>query len=1319
MDAAQTNIKKIALFLVTALLLTAPFQASAQTLAVSSTSVAIGISTCNEFQTVTLTSTGASIPFTVSVNYPNGNTNGDNNGAWLYANISNAGTTSTGLTFSSATGTTGVALNIGLDRGIGAVTDTAQVIIQDTNNASDKVTVNAYYSQNNGCGSNPASNNFITITPGNLALSAATNGQQSVPLTIQNITGSGLTFGLSVSPTGSWLSASTTTTVISGNGSTTVDVTANGALTAGVGTYTGFVTIAPQTGFGSALNISVTFTVTNGTGTGTGPTSGTLTVNGSTSSTYTTSFSYIANNPPSPQCIGLQDTATGADSYTSQVTTSNGGNWLYANNQLSVTTPQILAPGANACVNLSLNPSVAYSLPSGAYQGSVGITSSSGSTAIINVNYYISAGLAPGITVNEPSTGLIYVFPNVAANSSVGQEQVFSLTAATGYVLGVAALTSGGNGFTMSSPIASNNTETFTVMSNSAGLPVGIYATTVTMSSTLGSATNTTTITIVLPVGQAGATTTGTTTNTVVAPASLAFQQQSGSSFWTSGKEAQTITITGTEGTQWSATVVYSTGSGWLNFDSGSSSTFGNSPASLTVDLFNGVTGLSPSSTPYSATVNIVTTSGTYYVSVSLLVTQSNVPVLLGIPASATFSATTGTATPTQSVTVVGSDNTASSTSPPISAGTPTQTWVSASTSGNTLNISVNSSGQSAGVYQATIPISATAYSNPINYPVVMIVNGGGTGTSTGALTLSTTSIPFTNVTAQISENLNVTASTSTQFVVSHSETSCTGTTWLRVGDGNYTATSTVTPILVTVNPAGIASGTTCTGQISLASVGTQTVSVSMTVGGSSGSGNVTVSPTTMTFAYTQNQSVPGAQTATIVNAVSGTASIPFTVSASATWITTNVTSASTPYNSPGLSVSVVPGSMAPNTYSGTVTITPSGGSAVTISVTLTITGTAVVSATCSGTGCSGATTLNMSYLVGGTSPTATIQVTGGGSTAAFTAVAASGAGWLAITPTSGTTPNNGTFNLSVSVVSTVLSSLTPGGSPYTGTITVSGTSPATGTTIVNVTLAVTAPLPVITGITNAASGVGGTANVSVSVGEIISIYGTAASPIGPAASVQLNSSTCPPTCTQVPTQMGGVQVKFVPGEIAAPLLFVDDAQINAVVPYGVAGIAGLSVEVLYLSQTSNLFPVSLTATAPGLFTSNSSGTGQVAANQYDNLGNYQNQNVAAAPAKAGWTLVLYMTGEGQVSPNVNSGAVTVYNSSTNPPVPVPVAGAPTVHIGNQPATVTFYGEAPGLVSGVLQINVLVPAGAGTGAVPISVSIGTATSQASLTVALQ
>ena len=121
---------------------------------------------------------------------------------------------------------------------------------------------------------------------------------------------------------------------------------------------------------------------------------------------------------------------------------------------------------------------------------------------------------------------------------------------------------------------------------------------------------------------------------------------------------------------------------------------------------------------------------------------------------------------------------------------------------------------------------------------------------------------------------------------------------------------------------------------------------------------------------------------------------------------------------------------------------------------------------------------------------------------------------------------------------------------------------------------------------------------------------------------------------------------------------------------------------------------------------------------QYDDKGNYQSYNLPATPAKVGWTLVLYLTGEGNVSPQPASGAVTVYNQSANPPVPVPLV-APHVLIGGQPATVSFYGEAPNLVSGVLQINVLVPPGAGTGPQLISVSLGAASSQAGVTVSLQ
>ena len=370
------------------------------------------------------------------------------------------------------------------------------------------------------------------------------------------------------------------------------------------------------------------------------------------------------------------------------------------------------------------------------------LTSSSGSQATINVNLYVSAGVAPGITVTP---GAIFTFGNVDPNSSVIQQQGFSVTASAGYVLVTnVSLTSSANGFSISSPIASNNTETFTITSNSTGLITGVYATTVTVTSSINNSTSTTTITIVLPVGQGGSTTTGGGTgSTTVAPTTLSFLQQQGNSFWTGGQEAQQVVITGAQGTQWSASINYAAGAtNWLNLDSGSSGSFGSGPATLLVDLFN-VSSLTASSTPYQATINITTTNGNYPVAVSLLVTAPNAPVLLGLPASATFNATTGSSVPNQTVQIVGSDNTSSASNPPIIAGSPSASWLSATTSGNTMTISVNANGQTTGVYSATIPVSASAYSNPINYPVILVVNGGGGGGtgSTGPLTVSSSSL--------------------------------------------------------------------------------------------------------------------------------------------------------------------------------------------------------------------------------------------------------------------------------------------------------------------------------------------------------------------------------------------------------------------------------------------------------------------------------------------------------------------------------------------------------------------------------------------------
>ena len=1304
MDAAQTNIKKIAFFLATALLLTAPFHASASTLNVSTTSVTIGSASCNDFQTVQVTSSdGAAIPFTVAVTY---DVDGGVNGQWVYARITN-GPTSTGAAVTGSTGTTGIALTIGRNISISPLNDTAHVVITDTNNSADSVTIQVNYSQNNSCAGNGGSvgNSYIQVTPATISLTAGTDGTASQSVIVQNLSGAATSVAFSVSPANSWLSVSATSSTLSSSGSISVNVTANSAAVTSAGTQTGSLTITPAGG--SALSIQVTFVPSGSTSTGTG----TLTLNGATSNTFTTSFSVVApNGIPSATCVPIQDTA-GVNSYAYVASTLSGGSWLQANFNLGGTEIGNLAPGANACVTISLDPNVTKNLASGTYQGSIAITSASNATATITVNLYVSSGVAPGITV---SPSAVYAFPNAAVGSNSIQSVTFNVTAAASYALGTAALTSAANGFSMNSPGQAGNTESFTVTANTTNLAAGIYFTTVTLASS-GPSSGTTTITIVQPVGQGGATNPGGgTVTSLIAPLSLTFQQQQGTSFWTGGQEAQAITITGQQGTQFSSSIAYSSASGWLNFDSptNGSGTFGSGPATLMVDLFNGVSSLSPAT--YTAQITITTPSGDTTVSVSLLVTPSNTAVLLGKPASATFSSSSGTVPANKTITVVGSDNTGSTSSPLIIAGTPSATWISATTTGNTMTISVSPSGLSTGVYWGTIPVTASNYNNAINYPVVLVVNGGTS--SGGPLTLSPSPVSFTNVTGQLSQNLSVTASSATTFTVgTASETSCTGSSWLQVATGTFSASQFAALIAVTVNPFGIANGTTCNGVITLVSgTTTQTVNVSMTVGSSTGSGNVTVSPLSMTFAYTQNQTVPAAQTATIVNAGSGTAGIPFTVTTaetsgtSVTWLSTGgVTQGATPYNNPGLSVSVAPGNLNPGTYQGTVTITPTGGTVQVINVTLTVTGNAVVSAT--------PTTLSLTYQVGGNSPTSTVQVSGGGTAAGFTATATSSAGWLQVTPTSGTTTNSGTVPLTVSAVPSVLNTLTPtpAGQPLTGTITVAGTSPATGTTTINVTLIITAPLPVISGVINAASGGTG----AVSPGELISLFAptTSNNPIGPSNSVQLNSTTCPNPCTQVPTTMGGVQVKFLPGGYLAPLIFVNAGQINAVVPYEVSGLSSTSIEVLYLNQTSNAFPVNVAATVPGIFTV-SGGTGQAAAVQYDASGTYQGVNRASNPASKGWYLIIYMTGEGVVNPAAATGSVTKPVS----PIPQPYY-VPTVLIGGQPATVPAgaYGETSGLVSGVLQVNAIVPAGAGTGPVSLSVSLGTASAQAGVTVYLQ
>ena len=92
---------------------------------------------------------------------------------------------------------------------------------------------------------------------------------------------------------------------------------------------------------------------------------------------------------------------------------------------------------------------------------------------------------------------------------------------------------------------------------------------------------------------------------------------------------------------------------------------------------------------------------------------------------------------------------------------------------------------------------------------------------------------------------------------------------------------------------------------------------------------------------------------------------------------------------------------------------------------------------------------------------------------------------------------------------------------------------------------------------------------------------------------------------------------------------------------------------------------------------------------------------------------MIYATGFGVLSPAVSDGQVTGTTlSTTTSPV--------TASVGGLPAEVLYAGVSPGLIAGIMQINVRLPDGVGANpAAPVALSIGSFTTPAGVTVAIR
>jgi uncharacterized protein (TIGR03437 family) len=244
------------------------------------------------------------------------------------------------------------------------------------------------------------------------------------------------------------------------------------------------------------------------------------------------------------------------------------------------------------------------------------------------------------------------------------------------------------------------------------------------------------------------------------------------------------------------------------------------------------------------------------------------------------------------------------------------------------------------------------------------------------------------------------------------------------------------------------------------------------------------------------------------------------------------------------------------------------------------------------------------------------------------------------------------------------------------------------GSTVARGILGSLAPPAAIASVVNAASQVSG----PVAPGEIVTILGQT---VGPSPAV---TAVIPPA-TALATTLGNTTVTV--NGTPAPITYTSGGLTNIQIPYEVAGSATASIVVKTGSQTTAALSIPIAATAPGIFTLDFSGKGLAVVLNADGT-----VNSATNPAARSSLIWFFATGEGITNPPDKTGATETDMTH------VPVAPL-MVTINGVSAMVGSGGSTPRDVSGVLEMQIAVPAATPPGSATLSMtSGGVATTQA-------